>query len=175
MLEMSPPHFQVRLGLESSLCAAVRAETFQGYKSLPSKSFRKIRSWFEQNTTSAPTIWWNSGNNTSYALIDHYGKRSILRMCKSKIGGSLNRSDKKNNISCQKGFLRPFPPRICGIFWFILVVLHFWFGHRKCRLTVQWWKSYIGMWFSFPLFWEKVPFPKKSKCNDLKWNLVSKW
>ena len=42
---------------------------------------------------------------------DHYGKRSILRMCKSKIGGSLNRSDKKNNISCQKGFLRPFPPQ----------------------------------------------------------------
>ena len=41
---------------------------------------------------------------------DHYGKRSILRMCKSKIGGSLNRSDNKNNISCQKGFLWPFPP-----------------------------------------------------------------
>ena len=31
-------------------------------------------------------------------------------MCKSKIGGSLNRGDNNNNISCQKGFLRPFPP-----------------------------------------------------------------
>ena len=51
-----PSAFSVRLGPESSLCAAMRAETFQGYKSLPSKSFRKIRSWFEQNTISAPTI-----------------------------------------------------------------------------------------------------------------------
>ena len=31
-------------------------------------------------------------------------------MCKSKIGVSLNRSDNKNNISRQMGFLRPFPP-----------------------------------------------------------------
>ena len=79
-----PSAFSVRLGLESSLCAAVRAETFQGYKSLPSKSFRKIRSWFEQNTTSAPTIWWNSVNNISYALMIIMVKGAFYECVKSK-------------------------------------------------------------------------------------------
>ena len=129
-----PSAFSVRLGLESSLCAAVRAETFQGYKSLPSKSFRKIRSWFEQNTTSAPRIRWNPVNNISYKSIDYDGV-NILWMCKSKIGGNLSawiEAITKTTFHVKNG-LRPFTPRKWGIFWFIIVVLDFWLGHPKHR------------------------------------------
>ena len=107
-----PCAFSVRLGLESSLCAAVRAETFQGYKSLPSKSFRKIRSWFEQNTTSAPRIRWNPVNNISYKSIDYDGV-NILWMCKSKIGGNLSawiEAITKTTFHVKNGFCGHSPP-----------------------------------------------------------------
>ena len=105
-----PSAFSVRLGLESSLCAAVRAETFQGYKSLPSKSFRKIRSWFEQNTTSAPTIWWNSVNNISYALMIIMVKGAFYECVRAKLGAAWIEAITKTTFHVKRDFCGHSPP-----------------------------------------------------------------
>ena len=114
-----PSAFSVRLGLESSLCAAVRAETFQGYKSLPWKSFRKIRSWFEQNTTSAPTIWWNSVNNISYALMIIMVKGAFYECVKAKLGAAWIEAIRKTTFHVKRDFCGHSPQDM----WYILIYL----------------------------------------------------